>query len=178
MAQIKDLSLNDIVDSSLVGLGNVDNTSDANKPVSTAQATAIGAKADTSSVAQWTKITKTFADFAAASLTNDISIFSLPAKGYIHDVKIVPTTEFLGGVISAATISVGIVSNLVKYAVAANVFTGNTTLGLVHTPIAGVENTGGVTDIRAAIVAVGVLQTLNDLTQGSVDIYLLTSILP
>lgn len=29
-----------------VGLGNVDNTSDANKPVSTAQATAIGAKMD------------------------------------------------------------------------------------------------------------------------------------
>jgi hypothetical protein len=33
-----------------VGLGNVDNTSDANKPVSTAQATAIGAKADTSAL--------------------------------------------------------------------------------------------------------------------------------
>lgn len=31
-----------------VGLGNVDNTSDANKPVSTAQATAIGLKLDTS----------------------------------------------------------------------------------------------------------------------------------
>ena len=29
----------------MVGLGNVDNTSDANKPVSTAQATAIGLKA-------------------------------------------------------------------------------------------------------------------------------------
>lgn len=32
-----------------VGLGNVDNTSDANKPVSTAQATAIGLKADAAS---------------------------------------------------------------------------------------------------------------------------------
>lgn len=32
-----------------VGLGNVDNTSDANKPVSTAQATAIGLKANTAS---------------------------------------------------------------------------------------------------------------------------------
>ena len=33
-------------DKASVGLSNVDNTSDANKPVSTAQATAIGAKAD------------------------------------------------------------------------------------------------------------------------------------
>lgn len=33
-----------------VGLGNVDNTSDANKPVSTAQQTALGAKADSASV--------------------------------------------------------------------------------------------------------------------------------
>jgi hypothetical protein len=35
------------LDKSAVGLGNVDNTSDADKPVSTAQATAIGAKQDT-----------------------------------------------------------------------------------------------------------------------------------
>lgn len=40
-----------------VGLGNVDNTSDANKPVSTAQATAIGLKAD-----QSTTYTKTEVD--------------------------------------------------------------------------------------------------------------------
>jgi len=35
------------LDKSAVGLGNVDNTSDVNKPVSTAQATAIGLKQDT-----------------------------------------------------------------------------------------------------------------------------------
>jgi hypothetical protein len=35
------------LDKAAVGLGNVDNTSDANKPVSTAQATAIAAKQDT-----------------------------------------------------------------------------------------------------------------------------------
>jgi hypothetical protein len=35
------------LDKAAVGLGNVDNTSDANKPVSTAQASAIGAKQDT-----------------------------------------------------------------------------------------------------------------------------------
>ena len=37
-------------DKSEVGLGNVDNTSDVNKPVSTAQSTAIGLKADTTAL--------------------------------------------------------------------------------------------------------------------------------
>ena len=35
----------------MVGLGNVDNTSDANKPVSTAQQAALNLKANTTSVA-------------------------------------------------------------------------------------------------------------------------------
>lgn len=38
------------ITATMVGLGNVDNTSDVNKPVSTAQATAIGLKADTTTV--------------------------------------------------------------------------------------------------------------------------------
>jgi hypothetical protein len=41
---------NDTIVKSEIGLGNVDNTSDANKPVSTATQTALNAKADTSAV--------------------------------------------------------------------------------------------------------------------------------
>ncbi len=40
------------------------------------------------------------------------------------------------------------------------------------------ESLSGTTSIRLSAIAVGVLMTLNDLTQGSVDIYLLTSVLP
>lgn len=127
---------------------------------------------------QWIKVTKLYTDFAAASLTNDISIYTLPIKGYIHDVKIVPTTAFSGGVISAATISVGKAGALTKYAIATDTFTGNVTLSAIHTPLVGMESTSGTTDIRAAIVVVGVAQTLNNLTAGSVDIYLLISPLP
>jgi hypothetical protein len=43
-----DLWKNKTIDKSFVGLGNVDNTSDANKPVSTAQTTAINAKVEDS----------------------------------------------------------------------------------------------------------------------------------
>lgn len=126
---------------------------------------------------QWVKVTKTFSNFATAALTNDISIYTLPINGYIHDVKIVPTTAFSGGVISAATISVGKGGALTKYAIATDVFTGNTTASSIHTPLVGLESTSGTTDIRAAITVVGVAQTLNSLSAGSVDIYLLISIL-
>lgn len=126
--------------------------------------------------AQWVKVTKTYADFSAAGLTNDISIYTLPINGYIHDVKIVPTTAFSGGLISAYTVSVGIAGSLAKYAIAANTFTGNTTLGLAHAPLPGLENTSGTTDIRAQAIAVTGL--LNTATAGSVDFYLLVSILP
>jgi hypothetical protein len=125
----------------------------------------------------WVKVTKTFSNFATAALTNDISIYTLPIKGYIHDVKIVPTTAFSGGTISACTISVGKSGALTKYAIATDVFTGNTTVTAIHTPLIGLESTSGTTDIRAAIIAVGVAQTLNNLSAGSVDIYLLVSIL-
>ncbi len=50
------------IDKSTVGLGNVDNTSDANKPVSTAQQAALDLKADKS-----TTYTKTEVDSAISS---------------------------------------------------------------------------------------------------------------
>ncbi len=52
-----------------VGLGNVDNTSDANKPVSTATQTALNAKLDSSG-------------FTYASIT--IPVCPLPPKTYQH----------------------------------------------------------------------------------------------
>lgn len=127
---------------------------------------------------KWVKVTKGYTDFATAALTNDISIYTLPIKGYIHDVKLVPTTAFSGGVISVATLSVGKSGALTKYAIATDVFTGNTTVSAIHTPLVGLESTSGTTDIRAAITVVGVAQTLNNLSAGSVDIYLLISVLP
>lgn len=129
------------------------------------------------SAPKWVKVTKSYTDFATVALTNDISIYTLPIKGYIHDVKVVPTTSFSGGVISAATLSVGKAGALTKYAIATDIFTGNTTVSTIHTPLVGMESTSGTTDIRCQIVIVGIAQTLNNLTAGSVDIYLLLSTL-
>ena len=126
-------------------------------------------------IPQWIKITKSYSDFSAASLTNDISIYTLPIKGYIHDVKIIPTVAFSGGLVSAYSLSVGISGSLVKYSAATNVFTGNSTMNTVHTPLAGLESVSSTTDIRSQAVAITGL--LNTATAGSADFYLLVSIL-
>lgn len=122
------------------------------------------------------KVTKTFTDFSFAGLTNDISLYTLGIKEYISDIKIVPTTAFSGGAIASYTLSVGIVGSLAKYAVAANVFTGNTTTTAVHTPIAGLESLSATTDIRGAAVATG--GNLSTATAGAVTFYLFITTLP
>ena len=65
-----------------VGLGNVDNTSDANKPVSTAQATADGLKADkTTTITPTAPLTG--GGSLAANRTLDISVFTASVKGAV-----------------------------------------------------------------------------------------------
>lgn len=125
---------------------------------------------------QWIKVTKVFGDFATAGITNSITIYALTAKQYIHDVKVVPTTAFSGGIIATYTISVGIGGSLVKYAAAVDCFTGNTSTNLVHTPLAGLESLSGSTNILAT--AVSTVANLNAATAGAVTFYLLISTVP
>lgn len=129
-------------------------------------------------VSRWIKITKTYSDFSTAGLSNDIEIYSLPAKSVIQGCVIKHSTLFSGGTIATYTASVGINGNLVKYATAFNVFqaVSNTTFGLGTAIVPTVENFGAVTSIRGAVVST--VGLLNAATQGSVDFYLLVSTLP
>ena len=131
--------------------------------------------------ADWVKVTKSYTDFATAALTNNVEIYSLPAKGVIHQVVMHHTAAFTGGLIATYTLSVGIAGTLTKYVAASNVFqaAGNTiifpaasVMPLSATP----ENMGSATSIRAA--AISTVGNLNAATAGSVDIYLLVSLLP
>lgn len=124
----------------------------------------------------WKKVTKTYTDLATGGVTNNITVYTLAAKEYVHDVKIVPTTAFSGGLIATYSLSVGIAGSLLKYAAAVDVFTGNTTTNLVHTPLAGLESTGGATALKLS--AISTVANLSAATAGSVDVYILTSILP
>ncbi len=129
-------------------------------------------------VSRWIKVTKTYTDFATAGLTNDIEIYSLPAKSVIQGCVIKHTTLFSGGTIATYTASVGILGNLVKYAAAFNVLqaVSNTTFGLGTAIVPTVEDFGAVKSIRGSVVST--VGLLNAATQGSVDFYLLVSTLP
>ncbi len=122
---------------------------------------------------RWRKYTKTYADLSTAGLTNDIEILSLPAKGIIHGVQIIPTTAFSGGTIATYTLSVGIAGNLVKYCTAINGFTG---FALSQPQmLAGIESTGSATSIRLA--AISTIGLLNAASAGSVDVHILWGVL-
>jgi hypothetical protein len=120
----------------------------------------------------WQKITKTAADFTAASTTEDIEVYSLPAGGIIHAVKIKHSTAFNDGGSSSFTLSVGIVGTLAKYAGAFNVFQapGNTVQQLTST--VGTENHGAATSIRLAATSD---VNVSLVTVGSVDVWILVS---
>lgn len=122
----------------------------------------------------WTKYTVGYAALAAAGLTNDIELFSLSSKGVIHAMVLKHSAPFAGGLISAYTISVGIVGNLIKYMAAANVLQATGPIAVSDT--LGCESASGATSIRIAATSVTAL--LNAATAGSVDVWVLTSTLP
>ncbi|TXT28100.1 MAG: hypothetical protein FD136_2034 [Chitinophagaceae bacterium] len=122
----------------------------------------------------WTKVTKTFSDFAIASTTNTISSgFSLKGAGVLKGVLIKPNQSFTGGAISAYTIKAGIIGNLDKYASAFDVFQPVTSNTFQLSQNFAMEDTLIDTDIKLTAVSTGA--NLNAATQGTVSVYFLTS---
>ena len=91
--------------SSDVGLGNVDNTSDVNKPVSTAQATAIGLKVNTSLLGATSGV-------ATLDATTKIPIAQIPTVDVPHGGTGVTTLTTPYGLLSAGTTATGVVQTL------------------------------------------------------------------
>jgi hypothetical protein len=117
----------------------------------------------------WKKYTVSYAALSAAALTNDIELFSLPAKHTIHGVVIKHNTPFTGGAISAYTLSVGVVSNLAKFSTAFDVFQAAASNVMQDSANLDTEDIASSTSIRLAAISVGA--NLDQATAGSVDIY-------
>lgn len=125
----------------------------------------------------WTKVTKTYSDLAAASNANSITLASLAAKTALRAVVIKHTEKFGGGGILDYAVSVGIAGDETKYSTFFDVWqnVGDTTAQATDTGCA-IENFGAATDIILSAGCTAAL--LSDASQGSVDVYLLTSELP
>lgn len=123
---------------------------------------------------QWVKVsTIPYLAFSAAATTLNVTLFSLVAGGMIHAIFIKHATAFAGGVISAATFSVGISGNNTKYAAAFDIFqaVSGTAFQLTNTP--GVESMTGATNITGTITVTGA--NLSALTAGQVEVWALLS---
>ena len=130
------------------------------------------------------KVTVTYAAFAAAALTGDKTIATLPAKTKIVGFYADTTTKFTGGSVSAASLTVGKSAGGVEYIATHDVFTAAIVRGLADADM-GTELTraaaiqGGAlvnwtaaTDVSARLTTV--TANTNALTAGSVTFYIVT----
>jgi len=129
------------------------------------------------------KIKKSYSDFATASTTNDIEIFSLPPGGIILDVFANVEEAFGGGAISDYTISVGTSADNDEYLLANSV----TSAGLIvdssqkgtRLTTAGMTNLHDLanpTSIRAYATSTG--NNLDQATTGKITFYILYYVIP
>jgi hypothetical protein len=68
------------------------------------------------------RFTVNYSEITAAALVKAWSLFTLPAGGKILGVEIKHSTAFSGGAVSAATVSVGVATEVARYAAAFNIF--------------------------------------------------------
>lgn len=120
--------------------------------------------------AQWVCVgSPTYSTFATAATTNTVALFQLPSAAIIHGVKIVPTTAFTGGGISAYTVSVGDGTTPTLYASAFNVFQAPGANVYQLSSDFGGESLIAATQIYATATSTGA--NLNAATAGSVSIF-------
>lgn len=127
----------------------------------------------------WKRYTVSHTSLQAASLINDIEMFSLGAKEVVEDIVLKHSVAFTGTLILGYSLSVGIAGNLAKYLPASTVFVApsNTVFYRPSTILVnGIENFGATTSVRLAAISIGA--NLDQSTAGSVDIWVKVSKLP
>jgi len=116
----------------------------------------------------YTKITKTYSDFATAGLTNTIDLFTLPAKTRVTDTFVKHDTQFLGGGITAYQIGCGVTGDLNKLSYDFDVFQAVATDVGAHHRYGGIFDMTNPTTLKITAKSVGA--NLNVATQGVVQI--------
>lgn len=124
-------------------------------------------------IPQWTKVTIAYTDIQIAATSNTLVSFTLPAAGVIHAIVVKHTTEFVGGSVSDVTLDLGISGESARYIDDHSIF--STPVGTDFEALSLVEifDFGATQDIEALFNSVG--DNLDQLTQGSLDVYFLTT---
>lgn len=124
-------------------------------------------------IPRWIKTTKTFTDLAAAATTNSITLFTLPAGGIIHGIKVKHSTVF-NPTTGTYTLTVGVSGQAAKYCDARVVSSApsSTDFFLATVPMDSYDH---ASTKAITITATTTTANLNTATTGSVDVWLLVS---
>jgi hypothetical protein len=126
--------------------------------------------------ATWRKFTISYTQLAAAATSSSVVVAIAPAGAVIQGVKIKHDQPFTGGTISAYTVSVSSAPGLANYASAFDIFqTTSSTVFQLSQNFRG-EQTNATWNVYANAESVGA--NLSAAAQGSVDVWLLMSVLP
>lgn len=127
-----------------------------------------GTPGNLTKIPTWLEFPVSHTDLQAAATSNNITLYSLPAKGIIGGCEIVVTTPFAGTGISTYQLSVGIAGTLEKY----HALYESTVAGEDLSDVAGSESESGATAIKIQGVADA---NLDQSTAGEATIRLLLS---
>jgi len=124
---------------------------------------------------RWVKYTKLYSDFSIAGTTSaDKTVVALGAGSVVHAIKVITTTAFVGGSVSAANVSVGLTSSDPDdYINDQSVFTLTTTAGGEYSTVDFLTENAS-TSILCQLKTVS--DNIDNLTAGAVDIWVSWSI--
>lgn len=115
-----------------------------------------------------------YTTFQTAALTKTNTLFSLPAGGIIHQVKVKHSTAFAGGAIASLVLSVGKSGTADKYASDFDVMQAVSATAFELSNALGTESHTAAADIT--ITATSTVANLSALTAGVVDVWALISV--
>jgi len=125
-------------------------------------------------VPTWLLFTVTHTQLQAAALTNDIELWSVPARTIIHGVVFEPTVIFAGAGITDYKIGLGIAGNLSKYMAFVDMDIAVSATNFFTSDILGAESTSGTYSLRVAARSIGA--NLSASTTGTLNIAILAAI--
>jgi hypothetical protein len=125
----------------------------------------------------WTKYTKTFGDFSAASPTNTLTLVSLPAKTVLRAVVIKHSAAFGGGTIVLYSISVDRDGGAQYVVISAETAPTDTNFQK-DLDVVGDQGIPTFASWDVEITANAGVANLNEATGGVVDVWLKTAVLP
>jgi hypothetical protein len=128
-------------------------------------------------VPRWKKTTIDFEDVAAlgAVASGDVALFTLPAGGVVHGVKVKASTAFSGGTLTKLDASVGVSGSSSKYSAPLDLVpaASDTNFG-VWSEMDGETHDAAGTPLLLNVVATG--DTCDGATAGEVDVWVLYSV--